>query len=134
MVAAGPPAVAFVRAKLAPADGARIARLLADLDDKEFRTREQASMELERLVVGAEAPLRQALARQPSAEVRRRIEALLEKMDSEGHVRVARMLQVLEQIGTAEAWQVLKEVADGPLEAFVHREARAALERRRKEP
>src|SRR5262249_20828362 len=61
----------------APADDKRLARLIADLDDDEFATRERAAAELERLGEAALPALRKALAANPSAELQLRGERLL---------------------------------------------------------
>src|SRR5262249_9429641 len=68
----------------APSAGAaqqkQIARLVAQLDDNNFGVREKASEELEKMGGAAEFALRQALEGEPSVEVRRRVEKLLEKI------------------------------------------------------
>jgi RNA polymerase sigma factor (sigma-70 family) len=131
LVAAGEQAVPIVRMKLRPdeAGSRRAGKLIADLDADSFAAREQATAELEKLGLSAETPLRQALEKQPSLETRRRIETLLEKIDGQGYARLARALQVLEQIGTPEARKALEELAKGPRELRLAREAQASLER-----
>jgi hypothetical protein len=59
---------------------ARLARLIAGLDDDDFPAREQAQRELGELGDLAEDALRQALAGRPSFEVQRRIRELLERL------------------------------------------------------
>jgi RNA polymerase sigma factor (sigma-70 family) len=131
LVAAGDPAVAFLRQKLLPkdVDARRTAQLIADLDSDTFEVREKATRELETLGLSAEASLRQALAKNPGNEVRRRIEVLLEKIDGPRDVQLARVLQVVEQVGTPEARQFLEDLAKGPRETRLSREARATLQR-----
>jgi hypothetical protein len=76
--------------------------------------------------------LRQALAKDPSAELRRRIEALLPHpilARSPQTLRRLRAIQVLEQIGSREARQLLKQIAAGPPAAGATKEAKVALER-----
>jgi WD40 repeat protein len=72
------------RAGAAPADPERLARLLAGLNSNSFAAREEATRELERLGEAAETALREALKGRPSAEVRRRAEALLAKLAGPG--------------------------------------------------
>jgi RNA polymerase sigma factor (sigma-70 family) len=131
LVAAGDQAVSLVRAKLGPKgeDVRRVAKLIADLDADSFEVRERATTELGRLGLLADAMLRQTLEKKPLLEARRRIEALLEKLDGQGYARLARVLQVLEQVGTPEARKALEELANGSREARLTREARASLQR-----
>ena len=63
-------------------DQARLARLIADLDDDEFEVREKASAALRALDRGAEPAMRKELVRTTSAEVKRRLEKLLERFDN----------------------------------------------------
>jgi hypothetical protein len=58
-------------------DAKKIASLIADLDSDAFTSRERASKELEKLGGAADTVLRQALEKGPSAEAKRRLEALL---------------------------------------------------------
>jgi hypothetical protein len=110
----------------------RVERLIADLDSDDFDVRQRASRELERGAADAEPALLRALARGPSAEVRRRIQALLElprgAPPPEG-LRQLRAVQVLERAASAEARQLLGDLARGEPDAPVTVEARAALAR-----
>lgn len=69
------------RRKLTPTPQ-RLAQLLTDLDHSRFTVREKATTELEKLGDIVEDALRQTLARKPSAEVRRRVEMLLKKLEN----------------------------------------------------
>jgi WD40 repeat protein len=128
-------AVPLLRDRLRPAAAAapeHIARLVADLDSDRFAVRQRAEEELGNLLDVAEAALRAALAGQPSVEVRRRIEVLLNQLDpctSPERLRALRALEVLEQIGTPEAQQVLEKLAQGAPQARLTQEAKAALRR-----
>jgi hypothetical protein len=110
-----------------------VAKLLADLDDDRFEVREQAARELEGLGPLAEPALRQALAGRPSAEAKRRLTALLEKRaaatPTPEEVRAIRVVEALEQAGTAAARRLLTDLAGGVAEARLTREAKAALQR-----
>jgi RNA polymerase sigma factor (sigma-70 family) len=130
-------AVPLLREKLQPVsikvDGIRIARLVAELDDDQFAVREAAEKELDRLGEVAAPALRKALTGQPSVEVRRRVERLLDRQDEADftpeRLRARRGLDVLERIGTAEARQVVERLAGGTPQAWLTREAKATLER-----
>jgi WD40 repeat protein len=116
-----------------PADPKRVARLIADLDSDDFATREKASRELGALADAVESPVRNALKERRSAESRRRLKDLLAGLDVKRwppeRLRVARALEVLERIGTPKAREVLKGLAEGVPQAWLTREARAALGR-----
>jgi len=115
-----------------PRSRLRIAPLLADLDSDAFAVREKAMQELEKLGDLAEPALRQALTAGPSPEVARRVHQLLEKRDlarSPERLRALRAVEVLEQIGTAEAAEALRKLADGAPEVRLTQEARGALGR-----
>jgi WD40 repeat protein len=111
----------------------RMVQLIAELDSDEFTTREKANSELEKLGDLAEPDLRRVLATRPANEVRERVEHLLEKLESPDRLRErmrgVRVHEVLEQIGTPEARQVLKTIAQGAPEAVLTRDAKASLER-----
>jgi WD40 repeat protein len=124
----------FLSGRLKPVelDSKRIGQLIADLDNTEFRVRDAAAQELARFGEEVEPRLRQALAKKPSAEVRKRLEALLtapRPIPTGETLRALRAIQVLEYIGTPEAHRVLKSLADGASHARVTREAKAALQR-----
>jgi hypothetical protein len=129
-------AVSFLKEHLQPAKAAdpqRLRRLLADLDSEQFAVREKAQEELARLGDLAEPSLRRALEGQPSLEVRRRVQALLDRL--RGPVTQPKLLQllrgvaVLEDAGTPEARRLLEELAGGAAEARLTREAKGALRR-----
>jgi hypothetical protein len=111
----------------------RVTPLIVKLDSERFLEREQAKKELELLEESAEVALRQALERKPSLEVRRRIEHQLKAL-ALSRLRAARAVEILEQIGTAEARQVLLSVAKGDPKALRTREAKASLQRLSKQP
>jgi WD40 repeat protein len=132
-------AVPFLRARVRPAaplpgDGQKLLdRLLRDLDDDRFDVREQAGMELTRLGEAALPGVRKALAGRPSAEVRRRLETIIEALmhvaPSPERRAALRALEALEDAGTAEARGLLKDLAAGLPEATLTREAGASLGR-----
>jgi hypothetical protein len=125
-----------LRARLKPAPGTereRLARLVKDLDADEFDAREKATAELGKLGAAAEGALRQALEGRPSAEVKQRINSLLEKLTttpvSAEQARESRALELLERLETAEARDFLKELAKGGEGARLTEEAKAAVRR-----
>jgi WD40 repeat protein len=113
-----------------PADVQRLRQLLADLDSDRFAVREEARKGLEELGDLATAALRRALAEKPSLEVRRQIEALLEKLHGPvARPATLRAVAVLEDIATPEARQVLASLAAGAPEARLTQQATASLNR-----
>jgi hypothetical protein len=128
-------AVVLLKARLQPAQAAaaeRVRRLIADLDSEEFAVRETASRELGQLGDQAGPALRRALAANPSVELRRRLEPLLESLHtlrSPEAMRQVRAVQVLEFVSTPEARQVLEVLAKGAPGARLTNEATASLER-----
>jgi hypothetical protein len=126
--------VGYVRARLAPpVDGQKVARLIADLDAPEYRTRTAASAALARLGTFVEGSLRRALARKPTAEQQRRLEKLLAQLADDPrngeHRQALRAIDLLEAVGTAEARLVLEKLAGGHADAELTRLAKAALAR-----
>ncbi len=132
-------AVALLAKQVKPAEGkaldaAAVAKLIAALDAESFDERENAGHELEALGRGAEPALRKALAGAPSAEAKRRVEGLLDKLRDNGApppelVRPLRAVEVLEHVGTPEARNVLEGWAKGAADAPLTAAAKEALER-----
>jgi hypothetical protein len=125
--------------KPVPAVHARgINHLICDLDDDEFAVREKATAELARLAELAVPALQRALQDRPSLEVRRRIEDLLraaEKRESgPERLQALRAIEVLAEIGTPEARQVLRMLADGAPESGLTGAAKSVLERTGRAP
>jgi RNA polymerase sigma factor (sigma-70 family) len=134
-------AVPVVRERLQPApvpDSGAIARLVKDLDSDQFSVRQKAVQELERLEEAARPGLREALAGRPSPEVHRQVEELLDRLSGPvpppGQLRQLRAVEVLEQIGTGEARDVLRGLAEGDRDAPTTQDAKAALDRLARRP
>src|SRR5205085_415794 len=130
--------IPWLRKRLRPvprADAHRVARWIADLDSNRFAVRRRAARELEHLAEQAEPALRQALAGRPSPEVRRGIMSILAQLRNDrldpppDRLRTARAVEVLEQIGSAEARQFLSALAGGAPGVALTLDARGALER-----
>jgi RNA polymerase sigma factor (sigma-70 family) len=111
----------------------RLARLIADLDADDFEVREKATLELGRLGKAAEPAVRQALDKPASLEARRRLERVLAPLQEQGLSRetlqALRAFEMLEQVGTPEAEEVLKKVAKDAADDSLKQEAQAALAR-----
>jgi RNA polymerase sigma factor (sigma-70 family) len=117
-----------------PADSKQIEQWLRDLASEDFKVRQAAFSQLEKQGDQIEQHLRQALKPGIGLEARRRMELLLEKMDSPSPQRLAplRALEALEQIASAGATRLLTSLAAGEPSARLTREAAASLERLRK--
>jgi hypothetical protein len=108
-----------------------LARWIADLDNEDFKTREHAGEELDKLGEAALNAYDAALARNPSAEARLRLVALRTKhsplrIPSTERLRIMRALEALERCGP-ESRKFLATLADGAPGAYVTEQARNAL-------
>jgi len=130
--------VPFLRERLKPkpadSDDKKIAKLIADLDDDSFDTREKATKDLEDLGRAAEAAVRKALAGRPSAEAKVRLEKLLAKLGGDAALtpeqnRDVLAVRVLELAGTPEARKLLESLVRESPGWWVTQEANAALGR-----
>jgi hypothetical protein len=129
-------ATALFKARLQPVpppDPQLLIKLLRDLNSAKFAEREAASKNLEELAELAQPALEQQLAAKPSLEMRKRLEALLSKLDGPvtrpEMLRGLRAVEVLERLGTPEALQVLQALAQGAPAAWLTQDAHAALRR-----
>jgi WD40 repeat protein len=128
-------ALPFLKRHLSPTpdlDVKLIRGLLRDLDDPKFATRSRAARELAQVGTEAEAELQRALARKPTLEVARRVEAILAVPAAQrvpDKRRRLRAIQVLEWIGMPAARQVLQTLATGTPQAQETQEAEISLER-----
>jgi hypothetical protein len=114
-----------------PADVNRLRRLVAQLDDESFPSREKAQRELEDMGDLAVAVLRRTLEAKPSPEVQRRIEGILNKAPPVSRERrgYLRAVDVLEQLATPDAKELLRTLSQGAPGTRVTTAAQAALER-----
>jgi hypothetical protein len=118
--------------RLQGVDEKQLARWIAELDHQRFAVREKAQRELEKLGTLAKPALRKALADAPSLELRRRADLILPKLDGgvpPERLSVVRSLEVLENLGSAEARKVLQFLAKGEDSFGRAEEARRTLER-----
>jgi len=129
--------VAWLKDHIQPVSGVdpkRIDQLIADLDDNNFTVRQRAAEELEKLGELAEPALEKVLKNKPNLDLEKRIQALLEKIVTGKEppasiLQALRGLEVLEEVGGAEARQVLEKVAQGTAGAQVTRAAQVSLQR-----
>jgi WD40 repeat protein len=116
-----------------PVDPARLQKLLADLDNKQYGVRQQAEKELAKLGDLAAKAIKDRLAASPSLETGRRLGQLLERLEGgtvpPEVVRALRAVEVLERVGTPEALQILEGLARGAAGHRVTEDARLALAR-----
>lgn len=129
-------AISLLEKKLKPVrpiDRLQVQRLIADLDSDLFATRNEAFHQLEKLHELAEPALRDTLSKQPSLEVRRVVEKLLQTPFEEAlrpeDLQGLRGVEALEQIGSPEAQRLLKTLANGAPGARLTREAQTSLDR-----
>jgi hypothetical protein len=110
-----------------------IERLVVDLDHDSFTVREEATNALKKLGPAAGGARRQPLANPPSPEVRRRAEVILEVLATQPTTpevrRESRCLQVLEQVATPAARQLVEALSRGDDGARLTAEARGTLQR-----
>jgi RNA polymerase sigma factor (sigma-70 family) len=128
------PSVAMLKKRLPPcpkADNERVRALIADLASAKFAVRQVAYEELKGLGEQIVDALHRKLAEKPELEAKKRLEALLveARVLRSDKLRRLRAIQILEDIASAEARQVLQALADGPLTVRESQHARAALSR-----
>jgi hypothetical protein len=136
LTAAPEDAVAFLKGQLEPApaiDIARVKELIAALDDATYKVRQKATVELLKMGERVVPSIEKTLAAEPPLEVKKRLEGIHEKLTSavltDDKLRLFRAVEVLEQIGTPEARELLQRLAAGAPGAFVTTIAQAALVR-----
>jgi len=127
---------AFLKGQLkpvVPVEQKVIDKLIVDLESEDFAVRTKALEELEKLGELAVPSLNRVLAKDPPLETRKRAEELVGKLTgillSGEQLRLVRAVEVLEQVGTPEARQVLEALVGGAPGALPTREARTALTR-----
>lgn len=132
-------AVPFLQERLKPTvavDAQQVEKLVNDLSSKEADAVKQATDELMKLAELAEPALRKALAANPAAEVKQRIEKLLQALTGAivpaEQLRVLRQVEILERIGMPEARQVLEALAKGAPGSRLTQESQAAVQRLQK--
>ena len=99
-----------------------------DLDNNSSAARQIAHTTLEKLGDAVESNLKSTLAANPSAEAKRSLTALLEKLEGRERLRQGRALEVLEWIDDDQTKEFLKSLASGFPNAWLTLQARASLE------
>ena len=138
-IAAGNESVAFLQARLQPVKSSAstevITELVAELSSPDYVIRNKASAQLIQLAELAEPALVKAQKAQPALELRRRIDDLLKLIvefrvkPSGDRLRGWRAVEILEQIDTPRARQLLQTLSRGAAGAVLTREAEASLAR-----
>lgn len=136
MSAAPEQARAFLRARLsptpAPLTAKQLAAPIADLGARRFALREKATQELLKLDRWALSALQQELRQKPSLEVRRRVEEILQRVESAPlqpeFLRLLRSVELLERLGDRET---LEELLRASPDCWLTDECRASLSRLR---
>ncbi len=117
----------------APVDAKKLDQWLRELDSSNFTKRAIAMRELEKLGELAIPALQKILAAEPSLESRRRVAPLLEELTGRNltaeQIRVVRVIEVLDKIGTVEARQVIEWLAGGDPGSLTTRQARMSIDR-----
>ncbi|AMV27760.1 ECF RNA polymerase sigma factor SigE [Gemmata sp. SH-PL17] len=128
-------AIPLLRTKLTPPPAAKpeqIRQWLTDLGADDFKARETASRELSLRGDLVLPELRRALTNADVAEVRSRLEQLINRLGAQSPDRraVIRGIEALERMGTnPDSQRLLRELAEAPAESVLGREARAAYRR-----
>ncbi|MCK4625494.1 MAG: hypothetical protein KAV00_09315, partial [Phycisphaerae bacterium] len=136
LVRAGDKAVGLLDIFLKPVrvNSESVKRLIADLDDDEYKVRKRASEELAGFGNAIDSDIREALKKPTSLEAKIRLEAVLKVVsyplpNTPESLRKYRSVQILEWIGTKKAQGVLKKLAAGHAGASLTQDAKSALAR-----
>lgn len=127
----------FLKERLRPIpahDPKRIAQLLGDLADPKFAAREAAERELLLRDEEAVPAIREALEGKLAPEARRCLDEIMKRLEdgrlpSEETRRLLWVVELLEQLATPEAKELLAALSQGEAKAWVTQEAKASLER-----
>ena len=133
MKATAAESVAFLRERVKPAPppDTQVPKLIADLDNDDFATREKATADLFKRGKAIYPDLQKAYMDTPAPEARWRLEILLIRLKDapSDETAVVRAVQVLETIGTDDARQVLEYLTKGRPDSRITTEAKASLQR-----
>ncbi len=116
----------------------RIRSWISELDSPRYAVRDRAHGSLVTHVYQAESELRQAIAGRISVESRNRITRILEEsftaIPSPVHLREMRAVEILEQIGTPQARDLLRHLAAAEAPTRISRDAAESLKRLESRP
>jgi len=129
--------LALIKDKVKPVQSVemkRIEDLVTQLDDPQYKVRQQARAELFEMGDRIFPVLDRALSAKPSLEARLRMEDLRKQLGDgllrRGEpLRLGRILEILERMNTAQSRAVLGQLAAGAADARLTQEAKAAWER-----
>lgn len=136
--AAGDNAVSFIGEQVRPIatppfDAKRLDKLVAELDSDQFATRDRAMRDLLELGELAIVPLQRHLEKGLSLEASKRARSIIEKIGQPALTterrRVLEAIDLLENLRTANALELLREVERDALIPQIQHEARQALQR-----
>jgi WD40 repeat protein len=123
--------VSLLKERLRPSDPVApeaVAKHIADLDSDRLAVRQAAAAALVNMGDTVEKLLRTALDGDASLEVRQRLEQVIQQR-SKNAIPTLRAIEVLEHIGTAEADELLRALANGAPDSLVGKAASAACQR-----
>lgn len=119
-----------IKVNFAQADDQKIAQMINDLDADAFAAREKAEKDLANLGPAAVPALQAALQNAKSAEMRMRLQRLIDNSkELPVMVQATRALEVLIALKTPEAKAVIEELAKGNEKEWLTQEAKKALVR-----
>jgi WD40 repeat protein len=136
LAAAPSETVAFLKARLRPVPPVapqQLKKLLDDLDNAQYATRQKADDTLQKLGDVAAQAIKDRRSNSPSVETARRLEALQKKLDAQviplDVLQSLRAIEVLELIASPEAREILNGLANGAPGHRITEEAKGSLRR-----
>jgi hypothetical protein len=118
--------------KPAPAiEKTKVRQLIRELGSKYYAVRQNARKELELIAYAAATDLKQEQLYGRDAEVKRRIDEILKTLQPSDPARLRdqRVVEMLENIATEPARQLLTKLGNGAPDALITRESREAIAR-----
>ncbi len=136
LAAASKDSLPWIKDRLKPAeriDPKHIEGLIGKLDDGQFKIRQAATSELQKIGERALPVIDKALAGKPALETQLRLEDVRKRVTGllllGERLRIIRAIEVLERIGSPEARQVLQALAEGAPESLITMQSKGALAR-----
>jgi WD40 repeat protein len=112
-------------------DAKKIGAAIAALGDKQFVNRSRAMRDLEEAGDQALPFIKRRLLSDVSAEERRALNQLSDNAERlrDDRLRIFRVIQILEYVGTSDAVKTLRDLSDGPEHSRITQEARLSVRR-----
>lgn len=136
LMAGGKDTVGFLNKRVFLVDRNEVETQLKHLNSNKFTVREKATIALSGYGQWIKGRLAEAAKTPPSLEVKLRLEALLARLNNSDAIslereryRLHRVMEILEQLGTPQARQLLVNLTRGAVETTIAEEAQAALDR-----